>query len=111
MNESLLDRLKALGLSRGMEKIKPQPRQLSYPIEQVMDGDLIETAFGSTFCVSEQYTVDTQYGRVIFGEGVDFSLLSEWSGCRPSNRTDIERIIFLDTETSGLAGGSGYYRL
>ncbi len=109
MDESLLDRLKALGLSRGMEKIKPQPRQLSYPIEQVMDGDLIETAFGSTFCVSEQYPVDMQYGRVNFGEGVDFSLLSEWSGCRPANRTDIERIVFLDTETSGLAGGSGTY--
>lgn len=109
MDKSLLDRLKALGLERGMENVRPQPRHTSYPIDAVMDGDYIDTAFGPTFAVSEQMPPDFSYGRVDFGEEVDFSLLSAWSGRNSGETTALERVIFLDTETSGLAGGSGTF--
>jgi hypothetical protein len=109
MDKSLLDRLKALGLERGMEKIKPQPRHESFPIEAVMAGEQIETVYGNTFCVSEQFPVDFQYGRINFNDQVDYHVLSEWSGRIAADPPELERIVFLDTETSGLAGGTGTF--
>jgi len=109
MDESLLDRLKALGLERGAEKIKPQPRRESFPIERVMDGDHLETVFGNTFCVSERLSPDMQYGRLNFNHDFDFGILYEWSKGISLDRSNIDRIVFLDTETSGLAGGTGTF--
>ncbi len=109
MDKSLLDRLKALGLERGMEKVKPQPRRAVFPIDTVMDGEYIDTAFGPAFCFSEQMAPDLKYGRVNFGEEVDFNLLYAWSGRNSGDTASLGRIVFLDTETSGLAGGSGTF--
>lgn len=109
MDDSLLEKLKALGLERGAQNIKPQPRQESYPIEKVLDGEEIDTAFGRTFCVSEQLPTDLLYGRVDFSESVDLDILGHWSGRKDLGQHSLEQIIFLDTETSGLAGGTGTF--
>ncbi len=79
------------------------------PIEQVIDGIEHTTPFGTAFLADAQYPPDYQHGIIPFSQTVDFSLLGEWAGYPDLSAKPAEQFIFLDTETSGLAGGTGTF--
>lgn len=109
MDQSLLDRLKALGLERGMDKFTTEPRRVSFPVESVVDGESISTIYGDTYVVSEDFPAGYPYGRIVLDLEINYHRLIEWSGLRVNALPAPERIVFLDTETSGLVGGAGTF--
>lgn len=110
MDHSLLDRLKALGVQLGTSQVgKPEKSSARVPIENVVAGKEHTTAFGSAFLADEQFSEDYRHGIVAFNQNVDYGLLGEWAGYPGLNSEPASQFIFLDTETSGLSGGTGTF--
>jgi hypothetical protein len=110
MDHSLLDRLKSLGVQVGTSQVKkPGKSSDRVPIDKVIDGTEHTTPFGSAFLADERFPTDYQHGLIPFNQTVDFSLLGEWAGYPTLNEKPADQFIFLDTETTGLAGGTGTF--
>ena len=79
-------------------------------VEELLSGEVKQTAFGQHFETEKLHSIESQYGCVAVQDLFELSpdllhALSEGGVpcCHP------ERWAFLDTETTGLAGGSGTY--
>lgn len=110
MDHSLLDRLKSLGVQVGTSQIKPSEKTSTrVPVEDVVSGIEHTTPFGTAFLADAHYPEDYQHGIIPFSQKVDFSLLGEWAGYPSLAEKPTDQFVFLDTETSGLAGGTGTF--
>lgn len=86
------------------------PRTRSLALEAVVGGSLEETSHGPVFVACRRYPLHQRQGSIPLGAALGaspeiLSLLSRRSAASP--RPD--RLLYLDTETTGLAGGTGTY--
>lgn len=107
---SLSERLKALGVQVGESGLTGGPRRaVRVPVEAVIEGQLRTTPHGESFVTETVYPLDYRHGAHNLTLDASLQLVAAWAGeaqiaeCRP------EEFAFLDTETTGLAGGSGTY--
>lgn len=115
---SLSDKLKALGVQLGARDLpSPSPRDEAYAIpdgmrsaiEEVIPGRVQATSLGDAFVVETVYTPEYRHGRVGLWTTTSLQPIAAWAnetrlaGCASNG------LVFLDTETSGLAGGTGTY--
>lgn len=110
MDDSLLNRLKSLGIQLGNTSVSRVPTRKSevlLPIEKVISGQFHPTIFGDVFISEKQYPADYKHGIIEFSTKIDLSTLISWSRIPLDSATPIEEFVFLDTETSGLTGGMG----
>ena len=107
--ESLSKQLKSLGVELGKDKRPSQPKARSYPIDAVVEGQFWEVIYGQVFCHEEHYTRDHLHGNQPIWPAHPIHPLCEWANANPLTKADLGDLIFLDTETSGLAGGTGTY--
>jgi uncharacterized protein YprB with RNaseH-like and TPR domain len=87
-------------------------RRLYRPIEEVVPGQIIETSAGPCFVSEQRFTVDRPHGRWTLGDLLHRSPEILARLLDPPEQTpalDPRQIVFLDTETTGLAGGTGTY--
>ena len=106
---SLSDRLKSLGIkidAADLSKVKPVQR---YPIESVVDGVYRSTRAGETFVAVQTFDANYCHGNSTILPRVPFEMLAEWAQEPRFRELPVESYAFLDTETSGLAGGTGTY--
>lgn len=101
--ETLIDRLKALGVSFGSTNIKHREK---FPIEKVIQGEWLHDSLGDIFKVSKDFTNGYQHGRMNLESNFSFSSVLQVSGLTSEGIT-LEDILFMDTETTGLSGGTG----
>ncbi len=107
--ELLSSQLKALGVQLGKNaQLKPQKGK-KYPIDQVLGGHFYESVFGQVFYNEEHYPHDHRHGSQQLLPDHPIDRLCQWANTSPLTGDNIQNIIFLDTETSGLAGGTGTY--
>ena len=110
MAESLSDKLKALGVQLGARNIPPpKPRQLPPRIETIIPGEAVTTPFGETYVSENWYEQDYQHGQIQFRNSLNMHILTEWGRVPHLANAGIERLLFLDTETTGLGGGTGTF--
>src|SRR2546428_11833161 len=97
------------GIIRRIEPRQP-PRPAAEPIERVVGGELVDTGAGSLVVVRREYPLDHRHGRVPL-DGVRRAPLDVLARvARMEAEAPVaERLLFLDTETTGLAGGTGPY--
>jgi uncharacterized protein len=94
---------------RRIETRQP-PRTAREPIERVVGGEVVDTGAGALLVVRREYPLAHRHGRVAL-DGVErapmelLARLTHLDGAAP----DPARLLFLDTETTGLAGGTGTY--
>lgn len=77
------------------------------PLEELVPGQWINTTFGDIFRGEFTYSLDDIYGNLDMRKIFDFSSQNISENFKLSTIHNIESILFLDTETTGLAGGSG----
>jgi uncharacterized protein len=113
MSPSLADKLKSLGVNVGTGGIKPQveiPRQLPrLPLEESLDGRWIETRRGPAFLVEQTYPLDYAHGDLPIRLSAPLGGIAAWAADLRIAELAPEQLAFLDTETSGLSGGTGTY--
>jgi uncharacterized protein YprB with RNaseH-like and TPR domain len=107
--ESLSDKLKALGVKLGLDQAQPsetisKAKQADIT-ELLPEGKVISTIHGDTFWVEEVYSGVGMHGRFRVKQSTNFHPMLEMVGA--DSEFDLETCVFMDTETTGLAGGTG----
>jgi uncharacterized protein YprB with RNaseH-like and TPR domain len=109
--ESFSDKLKSLGVHIGADHLQPvtKPVKTDYLIEEVLPGEEELTQLGSAFVVKNDYPLDYSHGLCKLCATPDLKLIAQWGKTNHLPQIDPHKILFLDTETSGLAGGTGTF--
>jgi hypothetical protein len=107
--ESLSDRLKSLGVQLGAQNLKPPSNRDHFPIEEVVAGEEITSPLGVVYQITQQYDIHYQHGLVHFDDPLNLHLVREWGKTDVEKSNRIDQLVFLDTETTGLAGGAGTF--
>jgi hypothetical protein len=115
----LQERLEKIAqLKRNLNKISQLPKEKSIKIvkkevkiEEVMSGRFISTPFGDSFVIENYFPQDYKCGEIKLFQIFQSSTQTISSLARDAKlkEIDISKTIFLDTETTGLAGGTGTY--
>ncbi len=107
---TLEDKLKSLGVKLGARELPPpQPRQEVYAVEQVLPGRFWATPHGEAFVVETAYAPDHRHGQTELQLTASRHIVAEWAGDPRIATVAPSALAFLDTETTGLAGGTGTY--
>jgi uncharacterized protein YprB with RNaseH-like and TPR domain len=107
--DSLSDRLKSLGIRIGTRGPSPPAKPPRYPVERVIPGEVKETPFGEAYIVETHYPNEHPHGEVALQPTGISDLLAAWMGTPEAETFDPESFVYLDTETTGIAGGAGTF--
>src|ERR1041384_3876199 len=106
---SLANKLKSLGVKVGATNLtSPKPKN-SYEVDSVVDGAFHPTRRGDVFIVEQVYTSDYCHGISPIVCSLPLTLISQWANDPRLMEIPLSKFAFLDTETSGLSGGTGTY--
>jgi len=100
-----------MGVHRGMRGARSRPRRRGPAIEELLSGQIVDTEHGSYFLYREEHGFGARHGH----HGLDDLLAHEPRQAALLARderlagVDFRRMAFIDTETTGLAGGTGTY--
>ncbi len=113
---TLADKLKSLGVKKGTAHLSPvqpfdqtQGRPDSLSIDSVVAGSFLPTPRGDVFAAEQSFSKRHRYGNATLLSSSPLSLISQWAGDGNITKFPISKFAFLDTETSGLSGGTGTY--
>jgi uncharacterized protein YprB with RNaseH-like and TPR domain len=107
----LSDRLRSLGVKVGARDLPP-PSPKTRPdqtLQEVLAGRPLETHFGETFLVEASYPPEYRHGRCGLQTAAPLQAMAAWAQEARICECTPETFAFLDTETTGLNGGSGTY--
>jgi uncharacterized protein YprB with RNaseH-like and TPR domain len=110
-DRDLHERLRRLGVGRGAQAIKPGTRRRRRAIEELMSGEVVQTRHGPFFLHREAFPLDHRHGAHALSDLHRHlpELPARLAREQRLAGVDVRRIAFLDTETTGLAGGTGTY--
>jgi uncharacterized protein len=106
---SLSDKLKSLGVKVGAADLTKAEPGRRYEIDKVVIGTFRPTIAGETFVATQTFGAEYRHGRASIWPGAQFNTLASWAREPRFLELPLESYAFLDTETSGLAGGTGTY--
>ncbi len=109
LSASISDKLKALGVMKGAQDLSITPRSNIHTIEKVLKGDNKKTPQGDFFLVEDFYSQDHSQSGVETKLNAPLEQLSKWAKDARIEHLSPEEIAFIDTETTGLSGGTGTY--
>lgn len=104
---TISERLKSLGVQIGSQGISSSHRPARFPIDQVVEGRIIDTTYGQSFVAEQHYPLEHHHGLTPLRLTASLQRISSWLGIPSVASMELPEFIFLDTETSGLVGGSG----
>ena len=107
-SQTISEKLKALGIKGAKDLAPPKPKP-RYGIDSVLEGSFHLTPLGEVFVVDQAYLPEYRHGSSPLLSTLPLSLISQWANDPRLATMPLSRFAFLDTETSGLAGGTGTY--
>jgi hypothetical protein len=106
---SISERLKALGVSLGTENVRQAVRGRAVPIHEVVAGETRDTPFGEAFVIDQFFPTEHVHGTSTLRFPPTLDKVAAWARDARLAAVEPGGFLFLDTETTGLAGGSGTY--
>jgi hypothetical protein len=107
---SLSDKLKALGVRLGpAELAPPRPPSQFYNIQEVLKARHYSTLVGDTYIVEQSYPPGYLHGQSPLNLTAAMRGMAAWAGEARLLDLPPQAYVFLDTETTGLQGGTGTY--
>jgi len=106
---SLADKLKSLGIKVGTREIPAPKPDTRFSIDLVLTGAFASNSLGETFMHEERFAADYHHGLSPIKLQASLNIMSAWAADARLRDLPIESFAFLDTETSGLSGGTGTY--
>ncbi len=102
-----LERLMAAASRRGQRRASMLPAAV--PLEELIAGRRVENDRGEFFLVEDDVHLETLHGDVPLTRfrGLDAGTVAVLTGDPALGSFDLAEAVFLDTETTGLAGGTG----
>jgi uncharacterized protein len=106
---SLTDRLQSLGVKVGTGRLAPPKSKTTFEVDSVVAGAYLPTPRGEVFVVEQTYPAEYRHGTSPLLCSLPLARISEWANDSRLAEMPLSRFAFLDTETSGLMGGTGTY--
>lgn len=80
-----------------------------FPIENLINGEIISTLWGKTFQKKEHFFPDFRFGEMTLSEILEIPTYPAHLLMKDQRlkELDLRKALFLDTETTGLSGGTG----
>ncbi len=105
MHKDLRDYLRKYSRYEYEEYLDSQPKS----INEIVDGFYLNTAFGKIFVAKKEYLLDYYHGDIPLKSYLNQSpkSLALITKNDEINKLDLRKAVFIDTETTGLAGGTG----
>jgi uncharacterized protein len=103
--DSLIEKLKSLGVRTGKDNLAINSKK-KFPIEDVVTGEWLHDPLGDIFKVRDEFTSGYMHGRIKLENDFSFSRMLNVCGISGDDIA-LEDILFIDTETTGLSGGTG----
>jgi uncharacterized protein len=110
MKDDLASQLRRLGLGKGPSAIRaPEARRPARRVENLLPGELYAAGDDACFVVRESFPLDTFHGGRSLGELLDQPVAVAATLARQPALAELRfsDLLFLDTETTGLSGGTG----
>ncbi|MFQ5946243.1 MAG: ribonuclease H-like domain-containing protein, partial [Anaerolineae bacterium] len=106
-----LVRLERMGLRLGAAGLEPKRPRARRPLQEVIGGSVLENEEGRVLLVESRHPTGSAHGRVPLARTPDLAAATiARLGRDPAlGSMDPEHFAFIDTETTGLAGGAGTY--
>lgn len=105
---SVQDKLNLL-TKKGTAHLPPPKPKTHHGIDSVLDGAFCHTPLGDVFFTEQTYLPDYHHGVSPIVCPLPLSLIAQWANDPRLAEIPLSKFAFLDTETSGLAGGTGTY--
>jgi len=106
---SLSEKLRAMGVKLGARDLPPPRSRMQHAIEQIVPGHLQETLYGNVYVVEQWYPAGLRHGSSSLGLAAPLDATARWTNELRLADIQARSLVFLDTETTGLAGGTGTY--
>ena len=106
---SLADKLKSLGVKAGTVDIPTAKQKTGVSIQDVLSGEFVNSRRGEVFIHEEVYDAEYRHGWAPLETDAPLTLMATWAKDARLLEMPLEAFAFLDTETSGMAGGTGTY--
>lgn len=106
---TLTDKLKSLGVGKGIPPLSQPKVELLHEIDSVMSGSYLATPLGDVYVVEQRFNAGYLHGSTPILSSLPLSLISQWANDPRIADLPLSKFAFLDTETSGLSGGTGTY--
>ena len=107
--KSLADKLKALGVKVGTADLTPPKPASTIPIHTIVPGGYRQTARGEAFVSEQTFGADYRHGNQPLTINHPLEAIATWTRDPQISLFPLSSFAFLDTETSGMAGGTGTY--
>lgn len=104
MLKLLRDKLQSMGVELGSEF---KPRRKNFAIEDVVPVVSLPTPHGEALLLEQDYPATHRQGDVTLAPSWDLGILLEWAEAGHGQNMAVSDLLLLDTETTGLAGGTG----
>ncbi len=105
--ESFSDKLKNLGFKPAVS-VPNSNKKHRITLEEKIGGCVVSNSLGEFVLKEENYPTGYRHGNVIFRDQCDSDALQRIARLSRAV-TSLEQYVFLDTETSGLSGGTGTF--
>lgn len=111
---SLSDKLKSLGVKVGAVDLSQRKTEQT-SIDLIINGSYVNTPRGDAFVAEKIFARDYSHGQnaplssFLFSSSSPLALISQWANDSRITELPMNKFAFLDTETSGLSGGTGTY--
>ncbi len=127
---NLTDKFKSMGITLGGSKppipmppgspgsperqesasnLYPRQEAKAVPIDQVVQGSYRSTIYGDIFAVESLYPLTYTHGASELNGSHSLQTITEWAKASQLANSPRDNFVFLDTETTGLAGGTGTF--
>jgi uncharacterized protein YprB with RNaseH-like and TPR domain len=109
MRDDLRRRLRELGVVRGVRELAAHSVRRQRSIEELVPGHFHTTSHGQCFVAEETYPPGHLHGDLALSAFLELSpgTLAQIGRCSALAGVDLRQVCFLDTETTGLSGGTG----
>lgn len=108
---SISDKLKSLGVKVGTSSLPPpapKPTAKNHAaLEDTLAGRWVATSRGQAFVVEQVYANTYKHGSTPILLDAPLARLASWAKDERLNDLSLSEFAFLDTETTGLSGGTG----
>ena len=91
------------------QKTSPAPPQPKLDLDPYLGGAEVVTPYGPCYLITKELPLDRRHGGWKLGEVFQASYHKLARFGQPRGELNLESTLFLDTETTGLAGGTGTY--
>lgn len=104
---TLMDRLNTLGIKKGNEVPAPKRNKPISMVQAIGDSaNLLENQLGNVVIAEKTYPYGYQHGIIQFNDLIKVDNIHR-AGRLNGGVDNLKKMIFLDTETTGLSGGTG----